>query len=226
MWMAWLLAGWAQAASPDLPSYRNQVVVAYWTALDARITASCQWPRGAQGMGVPLVCRDKDLEEAIAAAQQFLTHVADDGRIHYLIGLAQRHLGQTAAAIASFEAAVQRDPTRAEAWFDLGELRANQQRWDDAATAFTHVTTLLPEGPQAWAGWLQLAQVDAHMGRAEAFEEHLRQALRWGFTFQMVAHQEAWKGFYADPTIHDVLDRMLSVYATPDVRGSLRPEAD
>ena len=46
-------------------------------------------------------------------------------------------------------------------------------------------------GYSAWPGWFQLAQVDGHLHRADAFEDHLRQALRYGFSFRMIEGQPA-----------------------------------
>src|SRR5690606_10918968 len=130
-----------------LPSYREEVVVAAWGELDAAITASCSWPRGSPaGVGAPLRCDAERLRAVIARARDFARHVADDARVHFLIGLAHRHLGELAAAERAQQAAVSRNADRADAWWELGELRELRQDWPGAREAFEHVTRLVPEG--------------------------------------------------------------------------------
>jgi tetratricopeptide (TPR) repeat protein len=222
MWLTvWLLLLPASAELP-LPSYREEVIVGAWVEIDERITRACTWPEGSIGMGPPLSCDTAGLDRAIALAEQFLAEVAEDGRIHYLVGLAHRHAGRARQAEASLRQAVKISPDRKEAWSELGELLSQREAWDEARAAFERVTVLLPTGPGAWLAWLQLAQVDAHQQRPEDFEKHLREALRLGFSFRLIEGQPAWRAFYADPTIHDVLDRLLRYYADPDVIESLR----
>ncbi len=209
-------------AEPDLPSYKDEVVIAAWTDVDAAITASCDWPEGSGGVGVPIHCDADHLRAVIAGAQSFERTVVPDGRIRYLIGLAHRHLGEVDAAEAAFREALKLAPNRAEAWFDLGELLAGKRDWDGARDAFTHVTTLVPSGPRSWPGWLQLAQADAQKQDAVAFEAHLRNALRYGMNIQVIAGDAAWKGFLADPVIGTTVERMITVYGGPEILASLK----
>jgi tetratricopeptide (TPR) repeat protein len=223
MWLTlWLLTRAAQADLP-LPDYRDELIVAAWIELDQRITQACTWPRGSAGVGAPLSCEPAALDRAIAHAEDFLTEVTEDGRIHYLIGLAHRHAGRLAEAERALRRATTLSPERTEAWFDLGELLSQRGAWPEARAAFTRVTTLLPTGPTAWLGWLQLAQVSAHQKDAEAFERDVREALRHGFTFRLIEGQPAWVGFYADPALHDTLDRLIRYYADEAVLNSLKP---
>jgi tetratricopeptide (TPR) repeat protein len=215
-----LMAGTSHA-DDVLPSYREEVVIAAWKQLDGEITDACDWPRGSRGVGAPLECRADALKAVVAHANRFLERVADDARIHFLVGLAYRHAGDLHAAERAQEDAVARNRDRADAWWELGELRELRGDWAGAHAAFTEVVRLVPTGPRALPGWFQLAQTDAHLGDAEAFERDLREALRFGFSFRDVAGQPAWKAFFADPRLHDTLDRMLVVYADEDVRASL-----
>lgn len=218
------LTGAVAHAEPDLPSYKEQVVIAVWTDVDAGITASCDWPEGSEGVGVPLHCDADKLHAVIAGAQSFERTVVPDGRIRYLIGLAHRHLGEVDAAEASFREALKLAPDRAEAWFDLGELLAGKLDWAGARDAFVHVTTLVPTGERAWPGWLQLAQADAHGQDAAAFELHLRNALRFGMNIQVIAGNDAWRGFLVDPVIGPTVERMITVYGGPEILASLKAE--
>lgn len=219
--MSLLLLAALARAEPELPSYREEVVVAAWTAMDDAITRACRWPEGQRGVGAPLACSELALDRAIDEGRAFERQVTPDARIRYLTGLATRHRGDLRAAERLLGEAVALDPGRAEAWFDLGELRAGRQDWAGAAEAFARVTALVPTGPRAWPGWLQRAQIAALQGDAAAFEHHLREALRHGFTFRMIVGQPAWRGFWADPRIQPTLEQMLSVYASEDVRESL-----
>jgi hypothetical protein len=79
----------------------------------------------------------------------------------------------------------------------------------------------VPEGPRSYPGWLQLAQASAHLGEADDMEHDLHQALRFGFSFRDVEGQPAWRAFYADPRLHDTLERILTVYADEQIRESL-----
>lgn len=216
-----LLPGLVARAEPPLPSYREELVVAAWEDLDRAITDACVWPRGQEGLGVPLSCEPARLDEVILRASLFLDRVVPDGRIRYLVGLAHRHKGELHQAQLAFRDAVRLSPDRAEAWFDLGELLAGQQDWDGARAAFEEVTRLVPEGTRSWPGWFQLAQVDAAQRRPEALEVHLRSALRHGFSFRLVTQNPAWRRFYADPELRPVLERLVSVYAEPEVRKAL-----
>lgn len=224
-----LLASWCWAtvahAEPTLPSYKDQVVIAAWTDVDAAITASCDWPQGSEGLGVPVRCDPAALRAAIAGAEAFERTVVPDGRIRYLIGLAHRHLGAVDAAEAAFRDALKLSPNRAEAWFDLGELLAGKRDWTGAREAFTHVTTLVPTGPRSWPGWLQLAQTDAQLKDAEAFEAHLRSAVRYGFDLQLIAGDAAWKGFLADPVTGPSVERVVRTYGGPEILASLAADA-
>ncbi len=208
-------------AEPALPSYREEVVVAAWNELDAAITASCRWNKGLEGIGAPLTCDADRLDAVIAQAEAFTSHVVNDGRIHYLMGLAQRHRGELQAAERSLRTSTQLAPTRVEAWFDLGELLSRRRDWEGARTAFTQVVALLPEGKRAWPGWFQLAQVAGHRGDAEELDRALREALRHGFTFQIVMGNEGWATFLADPVLRPGLERLIRVYADPEVAGAL-----
>jgi tetratricopeptide (TPR) repeat protein len=219
--LLWLLFSPAFAELP-LPSFREELVVAAWISIDERITRACRWPEGAIGIGPPLTCDVDRLDDAISEAQGFLKHVTDDGRLHYLIGLAHRHAGRITASETSFRASIAASPDRKEAWFDLGEILSSRGTWDQAQHAFERVTELFPEGPGSWVGWLQLAQVAAHQQRPRAFEHAIRNALQQGFTFRVIQGQPAWRTFLADPVMHDAVDRMVRYYGEPGVIESLQ----
>ena len=94
---------------------------------------------------------------------------------------------------------------------------------DRARTAFTHVRDLRSEGDLAWIGPWRLAEVAALDHDAARFEADIKVALRRGFSFEHIAGQPNWRAFYADPALTDTLDKLLTVYATSEVRESLKP---
>ncbi|HMV66352.1 MAG TPA: tetratricopeptide repeat protein [Myxococcota bacterium] len=209
----------AALAAPPLPDYREEAIVGSWTELNRRITASCTWPDGA---AVPAACDPAALDASIAWGRQVIDEVADDGRIHYLIGLAHRYAGRPADAETELREAVKLSPDRAEAWADLGDLLSARGLWGEAAKAFRNVARLRPEGPAAWYAWLQLAQIAANRHDPEGFESALREALRLGFSLRTVAGNPAWRAWWADPAMRPTIERMVGSYAEPAVLDSLR----
>lgn len=209
-------------AEPPLPSYTEEVVVAAWTELDAAITDACTPAPGAGAEGqLADLCDGARLLRIVDEAQRFLDRVVPDGRIRYLQGLAHRHRGDLSAAETALRDATLRAPDRPEAWLDLGEILASRRDHDGARAAFEQVVRIVPDGSRAWPGWFQLAQTDAHQRRPEDLERHLREALRTGFSFRLVATSEVWRGFYRDPELRPVLERLVTVYADPETRAQL-----
>lgn len=210
----WFLC-WVARAEVPLPSYEEELIRARWEQVDALLRAECTTDR------FPVRCTPGATERAVGWIDSFERTVARDAGLEYLAGLALRYDGQDAAAAGRFDAAVALDPDRADAWYDLGEIRLAQGRTADARRAFTEVARLRPTGTLSWLGPWRLAEVAATEHDAAAFERHLEAALRLGFSFQSVAGLENWRRFYADPALRDTLDKLLTVYASPEVRDSL-----
>lgn len=206
----------AASASMPLPDYRDALVQAAWYEVNGLIDAACV------DRPVHLGCHPEPLAEAIEKATAFQAQVTRDARLEYLVGLAHRSGGDDQAAERSFRAAVELDVDRADAWHDLGELMLAQGRYDEANTAFEHVARLVDDGPRAWLGPWRLAEVAAHRKDPDAFEAHMRRALERGFTFRTIRGLPAWKGFLADPTMRPSVEKLITVYGTPDVLDSLR----
>ncbi len=207
----------APAPPVDLPAYDEAVVQAAWAQLDQAIEDACAWP-GTLGEGAPLACAEGMLDRAIADAEAFRSAVTDDARIIFLIGLAHRHAGLLDVARRLQRAAVRADPSRAEAWYELGELAAIAGDHADAADAFDRVTRLRPT---AWPAWFARAQAAAFLGQPAPMESALREALRHGFSFQQVAGDGSWQRFARDPTLGPTLGDLLTLFAGPEVRAQL-----
>ncbi len=216
--MLWWWVSLAAAEVP-LPSWREELLRAEWAAVNAQIEQSCTEPRF---IGQAVTCREETLRAAIDRAVAFQAQVTEDGGLAYLVGLAWRYLGDTAKAERHYRRATALRPDDQGAWNDLGEMYLAQGRLDEAAEAFDHVSELVADAPQGWIGPWRLAEVAAHRGDPAAFETHLREALRRGFTFQTIAGLPNWKAFYADPRMRDSLDKLITVYGDEAILDSLR----
>ena len=191
---------------------------AEWASVNASVEAACTRPRF---IGQAATCRADELHLAIDRATRFQREVTPDGGLEYLIGLAHRYLGDTAEAERHYRRATALRPDDQGAWNDLGEMHLASGRWAEAEVAFTHVARLVPEGPSAWIGPWRLAEVAAQQHDAARFEDHLREALRRGFTFRTIAGLPNWKGFYADPALSDSIEKLVTVYGDRAILDSL-----
>jgi tetratricopeptide (TPR) repeat protein len=213
MW--WIAVAHAEI---PLPSYRDALVQERWEQVDRLLRDECTTDQ------YPVRCTPGATDRAVTLVDDFARAVAKDAGLEYLAGLALRYADDPNGAARRLEAALALDPNRADAWYDLGEIRLSQGRTADARKAFTEVARLRASGPQAWIGPWRLAEVAAWDHDPVALEKHLEEALRLGFTFKVIAGAENWRGFYADPALHDTIDKLLAVYAPPEVRASLKSE--
>ncbi|MEQ1566064.1 MAG: tetratricopeptide repeat protein [Myxococcota bacterium] len=209
------LAGWAWAAVP-LPSYREELVRQRWAEVDEILREGCTTDR------FPVACAPGVVDRAVAHADTFQDAVTRDPSLEYLVGLAYRYGGREDRAIERYRAALALAPDRAEAWYDLGEIYMTRARYAEATDAFEHVRDLVAGTEHGWLGPWRLAEVAALQHDPIGFERNIKAALREGFSFRQVAGQDNWRGFYADPALRDTLDKLLTVYATPEIRDSLR----
>lgn len=210
----WLLP--IAAAEMPLPDYEDLLVQRTWHEVNSLIEAACT------GNPATLACNEEPLDEAIETATAFQKHVVRDARLEYLTGLAYLSKRDNVAGRRHLVAAVELDPERSDAWHDLGEVDLQGARYADAAVAFAHVTELVDAGSKAWLGPWREAEVAAHRQDPEAFERHMKLALRRGFSFRTIRGLPNWKGFLADPIIGPSVRKLVTVYATPEVLDSLQ----
>lgn len=195
--------GLAVAAGP-LPSYRDHVFAEAWDEVDDLAT------RGRH-------------DEAIARAEAIQAALGPDGSLEYLIGLSLRLKGDVGAAEVHLRRATTLAPERPEAWADLGEILMASGRYAEAADVYANVTRLVTDGPHAWLGPWRQAEAAGWLHQPEAFEAHLRVALQRGFSFKTIAGLPNWRAYYADPALHEPLEKLLTVYSTPETMQSLQP---
>jgi tetratricopeptide (TPR) repeat protein len=205
MWLVWLAVTTANAEMP-IPSYRAALVDEAWREVDALLEAGEQ-------------------EKAIARAQAFQEQVTPDGSLEYLIGYAYRTTDKPIEARDHYEKAVALDPTLDEAWYDLGEIYLLEGRWEDGERCFAEVAKLVTTGQFAWLGPWRLAEIAAHQKDPAKFEEHVHEALKRGFSFRQIEDLPNWRRFYADPVMHDSIDKMVTVYGSTSTLEKLRQGA-
>lgn len=213
-----LLALAAQAEIP-LPSYRDALARERWHEVNALLEQGCRFEKLLGGVA----CDEGVTADAIARVDAFERTLFADARLSYLAALASKYAGDDRGATRRYEAALALDPDLVEAWYDLGEIRMTQARYDDAEVAFGHVARLRATGEMAWLGPWRLAEVSALRHDPREFERHIERALELGFSFRQIAGLPNWRSFYADPALRPTLDRLLTVYADADVKASLAP---
>ena len=215
--MTGLWLGIALAAAP-LPNYGDSLADARWYAVDKVLSNGCRFDPTVSA----IACDPGTTELAREMADDFQRIVTSSAGLTYLIGLSHRYDGHEAQAMTWYQRAIALDRDYEAAWYDLGELHLIGGRFDEAAEAFERVTVLVPEGPTAWVGPWRRAEVAAHQQQPEAFETWMRQALERGFSFRHIEGSPPWKAFYADPVMRDSLEKLITVYGTPETLRTLQ----
>ena len=133
-------------------------------------------------------------------------------------GLA-RLLGRPGDAAAGLRQAVALEPAFAAAWYDLGELLLLEGELEAARAAFLQAQQLRADH---WAGSFRLAEVAARQGDPLAFEVHLKEALRRGFSLRTVVGDPNWARYYRDEDLGEVMRRFITVYADESLQDAFR----
>ncbi len=201
--MIWLLGvGFALAELPP-PDYRDAVLGSVEAQADAMIQAG-------------------DLEGALRMVQGFRTRVASDARLAYEEGLIHRLLGDLPQAELCYREAVEQDPTLFFAWYDLGELLLQNGDMEGADQALTRAFEQSAHHPQGWVAPMRLAELAAQQGDVASFDLWLKEAVRRGFRFATIAGTPAWKVYFYDPSLREVIERLATVYGEEQVLDTLR----
>jgi tetratricopeptide (TPR) repeat protein len=212
LWLA--LAG----ATVPLPDYGHALADARWYAVDKVLSNGCAFDPEAAA----IACEDGTTALAREMAEDFQRIVTPSAGLTYLVGLSYRYDGDADQASIWYERAIELDPTYEAAWYDLGELHLIAGRFAAAAQAFEKVSELVPEGDTAWVGPWRRAEVAAHQKQPEVFETWMKTALERGFSFRAIEGSPPWRGFYADPMMRDSIEKLITVYGTPQTLDTLR----
>ena len=204
--LALILSGLSHAETPLL-SYRQALLTEVWHEVNEMILQEHYTP-------------------ALQRAESFQRDVTEDAALTYLMGESYRRLRQPKKAEKAFRRSLQLEPSRQDAWYDLGEVLLEQQRLNEAKIAFERVAELVDEGPKAWIAPFRLAEIAAAQQQPALFEEQLRKALSLGFSFQTVAGLPNWQSYYRDPIIHDSLSKLVTVYGSSEIQRSLETDGN
>ncbi len=88
--------------------------------------------------------------QAIEQAREILKIVPDKPQASLILGAALRREGDLPAALRELEALTQRQPKAAQAWLELGLVRAALGRTKNAIAALTESLKLNPDRADAW----------------------------------------------------------------------------
>lgn len=205
-------------AAPPLPDYGEALADARWYAVDKVMSNGCGFDPNAAAV----VCEEGTTELAREMADDFQRVVTKSAGLTYLIGLSHRYDGHNDQALTWYRRAIALDEGYEAAWYDIGELHIIDGRFDAAAEAFEKVAELVPEGETAWVGPWRRAEVAAHQQQPEVFETWMKKALEKGFSFRQIEGSPPWRGFYADPAMRASVEKLITVYGTPETLDTLR----
>lgn len=163
----------------------------------------------AAGVEVSRRAQEEGAQAAEDFARSYTRQIGPSAAVAYEVGLAWRLAGEEAKARRWLDAAIEADPNYAAARYDRGEILLNQGEIDAAEKDFLEVVRLQPT---AWVGYFRLADVAGRRKDAAVFETRLLEALRWGFTLRTVVGDPRWHGYFADPELGPVLQKLITVY--------------
>lgn len=148
-------------------------------------------------------------EDAIAFARAFQRTVTRDGDVAYEIAFAYNRMAKLEDALDAYGDVLELDPGNAAALYDRGEIRLALGR-DALALADLEAAARLR--PDHWVVYFRLAELAGKRGDPSAFEEHLTDALRHGFDLRTLIKDPTWRGWFRDPTLGPVLQKLVTVY--------------
>jgi tetratricopeptide (TPR) repeat protein len=167
---------------------------------------------------VSRLARQEGLGPATDFAKKWERQIGADARLAYELGLASRLAGESKDARRWLDRAVALDPTLVAARYDRGEVLLSAEELDGAEADFREVVRLAPD---QWAGHFRLADVAGRRRDAPAFEAHLLDALRHGFSFRSVVGDRRWRGYLADAELGPIVRRLVVVYQDGAVLDAL-----
>jgi tetratricopeptide (TPR) repeat protein len=147
--------------------------------------------------------------EAIKRAGKMQRAVGRLAAVSYEAGYAHYRLGEYEVALRHYDAALAQDPQMSSAAYDRGEIRLITGERDMALVDFQMVVHLRPKH---WAGHFRLAHIAGLTGDPIRFEEHLMDALHFGFELEVVMTDPAWGSFVPDDQLRPVLRKVVALY--------------
>jgi TolB-like protein/Flp pilus assembly protein TadD len=156
------------------PAYAGRSLALYGLGL-FEIGATQFGPASAGELAAAVERAAAHFRDAVAAGRRASELDPDDASAHLGLGAGLAMLGETPAALGSFERAVELNPSSALACFSLANALATTDRWDGALPLYERAIRLSPRDPMLHAFEGALAGLDLRAGR---YDEALRHAQR------------------------------------------------
>ena len=172
---------------------------------------------------VTRLSREEGVRGAADFARRWERQIGEDARLSYELGLASRLAGDAGASRRYLDHAVKLDPTLVAARYDRGEVLLTEDALDAAEVDFREVVRLAPD---QWAGHFRLADIAGRRSDPVAFETHLLEALRHGFSFRDVVGDARWRGYLAHAELGPVVRRLALVYQGEEILDELERSAE
>jgi tetratricopeptide (TPR) repeat protein len=168
------------AEKPDIAWAHFQLAYAY-TALKRADEARAEYERATTldpkmseaFLNLGILLSEKDPAAAVPPLRRAVDLLPAQSRPRFLLGYAQEHSGDIAAAVESYEAALRLDPRDMEAIIHLGNLYIGLKRYVDAETKFRAALEIKPKSPQALLGLAQALDAQKKPEAAAAYRDYL-----------------------------------------------------
>ena len=138
------------------------------------------------------------VQEAMACYQAATQQHPESADAWAALGMTQYHLFGAAAAEASFQRALQIDPTRVDVIEKFGIGLQEQRRYEDAALVFERLLQLAPEHPLAAGRLLHCKMLIADWTRVDALQHRVERAIAQGHN---AAEPFGLQGYCASPAL-------------------------
>lgn len=148
-------------------------------------------------------------DEAVALGRRWQKGVEPSSAVAYEIAYAYNRMSKLDEAIDTYAEAIRLDPKNAAAHYDRGEILLALGREEDARADLEAAAALRRDH---WAVHFRLAELAGRRGDAVAFEAHLTDALRNGFSFDVALQDPRWRGWFHDPALGPVLVKLVTLY--------------
>lgn len=172
---------------------------------------------------------NKEFEAAAAECRRWLETNPNSVEAHALLGKALQGMGQTQAAIRSYETVIQLQPEDAIAYYNLGSLHAQQKAWNLAISAFSKAISLQPTLAAAYQNLGKVWQRLGDLPKAAAYWYHAinlqpdlataREYLALGNTLMRQGHRDKAKACFChildkDPNHAEAHHNLAEILAT------------
>ncbi|MEL6346064.1 MAG: tetratricopeptide repeat protein [Myxococcota bacterium] len=174
--------------------------------------------QAASGQVQALAARNQ-IDEALDFGDRFLRHVAPAAVVHYEMGLIHNLSGQEEQALQRYDQAIELDPDLAAARYDRGELLL---KMGDVERATADLEAAARLAPEHWVVHFRLAELAGQRADADALEDHLIEAIRYGFDLQVLLQDPTWRAWGDHPELGPAITGVIVVYGTDAQLQQLR----